>query len=81
MQLGHSWFSIARRPLQLVECIGVGEGSYLHIDLLLFSTRLVELINQTVEWRFRLPAIDMPDRDGGRRLFFFCCSGTARTRK
>ena len=58
--------------------VGVGHGGDLHVDSLLLSHRLVERIDEVVEWGICLTAIDVPDRNGGRRLFFFGRVGTAR---
>ena len=69
-QLRSSRLSVGGCQHQLVNDIGVGHGGDLHIDLLLFSHRLVELIDQIVERRIGLPAIHVPYRNGNRRFFF-----------
>ena len=50
--------------------IGIGHRGDLDVDFLLFSHRLVELLDEVVEGRIRLPAIDVPDRNGGGHFLF-----------
>ena len=78
-QLRSSRLSVGGCQHQLVDGVGVGHGGDLHVDPLLLSHRLVERIDEVVEWGICLTAIDVPDRNGGRRLFFFGRVGTACT--
>ena len=78
-QLRGARLSVGGGQHQLVDGVGVGHGGDPHVDPLLLSHRLVERIDEVVEWGICLTAIDVPDRNSGWRLFFFCRAGTACT--
>ena len=61
---------IGGREHQLMDGVGIGHRCNLDVDFLLFSHRLVKLLDEVVEGRICLPAIDVPDRNGGGHFLF-----------